>query len=98
MTYYTKRKADLVKIELHVPRATYGNYEKLRQKMKYEDVPTTILHVMHQKIRQILGSHYVPVPKDLYDILTVKAREKNMELCDLTAEILQNQLKEEKLK
>ena len=91
--FFEKKKSELVKIELHVPRATYGNYEKLRQRLKHKDVETTITRVMQQKIRQVLGRHYVPIQKDIYVILDAMARKKGIDLEDLVTEILKAEAK-----
>ena len=87
-------KSDLVKIELHVPKATYGNYEKLRQFLKKEDIPTMIYYIIKKTIRETLGCHYVPVEKEVADLLKVKAQQKDMELNELATQILKSQLRE----
>jgi len=94
MAVYEKRKSELVKIELHVPRATYGNYEKLRQALDKKDVPTMILSIVQHKIRQTLGSHSVYIPKDTYATLEVKARKKKVEINELATEIVKAKLEE----
>ena len=94
MTYQEKRKDELVKIELYVPRATYGNYEKLRQALEKKDVATMILNIVQHKIRQTLGSHSVYIPKDTYATLEAKARKKKVEIDELATEFVKAKLEE----
>lgn len=92
--FYTRTKNDLVKIELHVPRATFGNYEKLRQHMEHDSIETTIFRLMEKEIRRKLGRFFVPVPKQLRSLLDAEARKKGTDFEDNIAEILSNHLKE----
>jgi len=94
MTFYEKSKTELVKIELHVPRATFGNYEKLRQYMEHDSIETTILRLLEKEIKRKLGRFYIPVPKQLRSLLDVEAQKKGVEFEDNVAEILNNHFKE----
>jgi hypothetical protein len=94
MTFYEKSKSELVKIEFHVPRATFGNYEKLRQYMEHDSVETTILRLMEKEIRRKLGRFYVPVPKKLRSLLDAEAKKKGVDFEDNVAEILNSYFKE----
>jgi len=92
--FYEKRKAELVKIELHMPRATFGNYEKLRQYMEHDSIETTITRLMKKEIKRKLGRFYVPVPKQLRSLLDAEARKKGVDFEDNVAEILNSHFKE----
>jgi hypothetical protein len=83
-----------VKIELYVPKATFGNYEKLRQIMKHDSIETTILRLMEKEIKRKLGRFYIPVPKQLHSLLDAEARKKGVEFEDNVAEILNSHFKE----
>jgi hypothetical protein len=92
--FFEKRKSELVKIELHVPRATFGNYEKLRQYMEHDSIETTILRLIDKEIKHKLGRFYVPVPKQLRSLLDAEARKKGVDFEDNVAEILNSHFKE----
>jgi len=92
--FFEKSKTELVKIELHIPRATFGNYEKLRQHMKHDSIETTILRLMKNEIRNKLGRFYMPIPKKFYSLLDAEARKKGVEFEDNIVEILNSHFKE----
>ena len=86
--FQEREKSQLVKIELYVSRATYGNLEKLRQALKADDIANMIVRILQRKIRQTLGRHYVPLSKEAYVILQAKAQEKGVEIEDVVTEII----------